>query len=46
VKFCTGGCEDRTSAWEVEESPLIKAVAREQLLKMLQAGEDLVCSDL
>jgi hypothetical protein len=31
---------------EAEESSLLEAVAREQLLKILQAGEDLACSDL
>jgi hypothetical protein len=31
---------------EVEESPLLEAVAGEQLLKTLQAAEDLECSDL
>jgi hypothetical protein len=29
-----------------EESPLLEAFARERLLKTLQAGEDLACSDL
>jgi hypothetical protein len=27
--------------WEVEDSPLLEAVARERLLETLQAGEDL-----
>jgi hypothetical protein len=31
---------------EAEESPLLEAVARERLLKTLQAGEDLACTDL
>jgi hypothetical protein len=44
VKFCKGGCEDRTSAREAEESPLIEAVARERLWKPLQIGEDLTYS--
>jgi hypothetical protein len=36
------------STWEreAEESPMLEAVAREQLLETLQAGEDLACSDL
>jgi hypothetical protein len=33
VKFHTGDCEDRTSAHEAEESPLLVAVAREWLVK-------------
>jgi hypothetical protein len=32
----------RTWAREAEESPLLEAVAREQLLKTLRTGEDLV----
>jgi hypothetical protein len=28
--------------WEAEKSPLLAAIAREQLMKTLQAGEDLV----
>jgi hypothetical protein len=31
---------------ESEEYPLLEAVARERLLKSLQTGEDLVCSEL
>jgi hypothetical protein len=31
---------------EAEESLLLEAVARERLFKTLQAGEDLLCSDL
>jgi hypothetical protein len=31
---------------EAEESPLLEVVARERLVKTLQAEEDLVCSDL
>jgi hypothetical protein len=31
---------------EVEESPLLKAVAKQRLVKILQAGEDLACSDM
>jgi hypothetical protein len=45
-EFCKGGCGKRTWAQEAEESPLLEAVAREQLLKTLQAGEYLVCNDL
>jgi hypothetical protein len=36
VEFCTGGCEDRTWAREAEESPLLKAVARERLVNTRQ----------
>jgi hypothetical protein len=35
-----GGCEERTSAREAEESPLIEAVARERL-KTQKAGKGL-----
>jgi hypothetical protein len=28
--------------WEAEKSPLLEAIAREKLMKTLQAGEDLV----
>jgi hypothetical protein len=31
---------------EAEESPLLEAVTRKLLVKTLQAGEDLECSDL
>jgi hypothetical protein len=31
---------------EAEESPLLRAVTKQQLVKTLQAGEDLVCSEL
>jgi hypothetical protein len=41
-----GGCDKRTWAREAEESPLLEAAAREQLLKTLQAGEHLACGDL
>jgi hypothetical protein len=37
VKFCTGRSEDRIWAHEAEESPLLEAVASEQLLETLQA---------
>jgi hypothetical protein len=36
-----GGCEDRTSACEVEKSSLLEAVARERLVKTVQVGRDL-----
>jgi hypothetical protein len=38
-QFCTGGCEDRTSSREAEESPLLEVVAREQLMKTQQVGK-------
>jgi hypothetical protein len=41
-----GGCEDRTLAREAEESAMLEAVARGQLMKTQQDGEDLACSDL
>jgi hypothetical protein len=31
---------------EAEESPLLKSITRKCLVKTLQAGEGLVCSDL
>jgi hypothetical protein len=46
VQFFTGCREDRTRAREAEESLVLEAVAREQLLKTMQAGEDLRCSGL
>jgi hypothetical protein len=47
VEFCTGGCEDRTSVREAEESPLLEAIAREWVMKTQQAGKRLrkCCSD-
>jgi hypothetical protein len=33
VQFCMGGCEDRISMQEAEESPLLDATAREWLVK-------------
>jgi hypothetical protein len=33
VQFFAGGCEDRTSAREAEEYPVLEAVARERMLK-------------
>jgi hypothetical protein len=36
-----GGCEDRTSVPEAEESPLLYAVARKQLVKTQQARKRL-----
>jgi hypothetical protein len=47
VEFCIGGCENRTSVLEAEESPLLEAVASERLVKTQQAGEgladDVIC---
>jgi hypothetical protein len=40
-KICTRGCEDRTSSRETEECPLLKAVARERLVKTEQSGKGL-----
>jgi hypothetical protein len=31
---------------EAEESPLLRAVTKQRLVKTLQAGEDVACSDL
>jgi hypothetical protein len=31
---------------DAEESPLLGAVTKQRLVKTLQAGEDLACSDL
>jgi hypothetical protein len=31
---------------EAEKSPLLRAVTKQRLVKALQAGEDLVCSEL
>jgi hypothetical protein len=31
---------------EAEESPLLRAVTKQHLVKTLQAGEDLACSEL
>jgi hypothetical protein len=41
VQSCTGVCEDRTSARESEEHPLLEAVARERLVKTRQARKGL-----
>jgi hypothetical protein len=43
-----GGCEDRTSAHEAEESPLLVTVARERLMKAQRVGKRLngCCDDL
>jgi hypothetical protein len=41
VQFCTGVCEERTRKLEAEESPLLKAVSRERLVKTQQAGKGL-----
>jgi hypothetical protein len=40
-EFCMGSYEDRTWACEAEESPVLEAVAREQLVKIQQAGKRL-----
>jgi hypothetical protein len=47
-EFCMGDCEDRTWEREAEESPLLEAVAKEQLMKTQQAGKSLsrCCGDL
>jgi hypothetical protein len=45
-EFCTGVCEEMTWALEAEKSPLLEATVRERLVKTLQAGENLACSDL
>jgi hypothetical protein len=42
VDFCTGGCEERTLACEVEDSPLLRSVVRKWLVKTKQAGKGLV----
>jgi hypothetical protein len=31
---------------EAEESPLLRAVTKQRLVKIIQAGEDLECNDL
>jgi hypothetical protein len=31
---------------EAEEPPLLRAVTKQQLVKTLQAGENIACSDL
>jgi hypothetical protein len=41
VELCMGGSENRTSAREAEESPLLEAVARERLMKTKQAVQKL-----
>jgi hypothetical protein len=46
VEFCTEGCEHRTWVREAEESPVLEAVTKQRLVKTLQTGEDLACSDL
>jgi hypothetical protein len=43
VEFHTGGCEDRSSMRETEESPLSETIVRERLVETQQAGKDLVC---
>jgi hypothetical protein len=46
VEFCKEGCEDRVR--EGEESPMLEAIARDQLMKTRQAGKKLsgYCGDL
>jgi hypothetical protein len=46
-EFCVVRCDKKTRAWEAEESPLLKAIAREPLLTQ-QAGKWLswCCGDL
>jgi hypothetical protein len=46
VKFCMRVCEQRACACEAEESPLFKSVTKKLPVKILQAEEDLACSDL
>jgi hypothetical protein len=41
-EFCTGSCEEKTWARETEESPLLEAFTREQLVKTQKAGKGLV----
>jgi hypothetical protein len=36
---CTGGCDKRTCAREIEEAPMLEAVTRERLVKTQQAGK-------
>jgi hypothetical protein len=38
-EFCMGGCEDRTLVHGAEKSPLLEAVAREQLVKTWRDGK-------
>jgi hypothetical protein len=40
-EFYTGSCDKKTWGWDVEETPLLEAVARERLLETLQTGEGL-----
>jgi hypothetical protein len=42
VEFLTGGCKDRTLTREAEESPLLKAVARERLRRHSRLERGLV----
>jgi hypothetical protein len=41
IQSCIGVCEDRTSAREAEESPLLETVARERLVKTRQTRKGL-----
>jgi hypothetical protein len=43
-EFCTEVCEERTSAREAEDSPLLEAVARKQLVRTQQSGKGLACT--
>jgi hypothetical protein len=38
--------DDNDVNTEAEESPFLRAVTKKRLVKTLQAGEDLACSDL
>jgi hypothetical protein len=38
--------ESKDVSIEAEESPLVRAVTKRQLVKALHAGEELECSDL
>jgi hypothetical protein len=49
-QLCMGGCEDRTSVRKAEESPMLEAIAREELVKTQQVGKGLagavvICGD-
>jgi hypothetical protein len=42
-EFLTGDCEDRTSARDSEESPILDALDRKRLVKTREAGKGLSC---
>jgi hypothetical protein len=44
VDVCAPDSNDVST--EAEESPLLRAVTKQRLVKTLQVGEDLACSDL